>query len=379
MYPDVVVVGAGAFGAWTAWHLHRAGVRVVLREMHGPAHSRSSSGGESRIIRAGYGPREIYTRWSVEAMAQWQDLESSRAASSDSPLFVECGALWITAAGDNPFAAATEAAFHRYDVPYERLDAQELRRRFPQLRFADAEFALYEPRAGALLARRAIQTLVRLLIREGVGYETREAGMADAQSREVAGHTVFACGPWLPKLFRELLKRRIVPTRQDVLFFGVPPGAGGADFGADRLPCWIDVASGMYGLPDLEGRGFKLADDARGPEIDPDTQNRIVAPASVQRGRQYLSSRVPALVAAPLVESRVCQYENTESGDYLIDRHPDLRNVWIAGGGSGHGFKHGPAVGKYLADLILGRGVEEPRFGLASKKLLRDAAVVSSL
>jgi glycine/D-amino acid oxidase-like deaminating enzyme len=365
----VVVVGAGAFGAWTAWHLHKAGVRVVLQEMHGPAHSRASSGGESRIIRAGYGPREIYTRWSVEAIAQWQELDSS--------LFVECGALWITAAAGDPFAAATEAAFGRYGVTYDRLDARQLRRRFPQLQFADTESALYEPRSGALMARRAIQTLVRLLIREGVAYEVREAGVGDVQSRGAAGHTVFACGPWLPKLFPELLGRRIVPTRQDVLFFGLPPGS--TDFGADRLPCWIDVASGMYGLPDLEGRGFKLADDARGPEIDPDTENRIVAPASVQRARQYLSSRAPALANAPLVESRVCQYENTDSGDYLIDRHPDFSNVWLAGGGSGHGFKHGPAVGKYLADLILGRGAEEPRFGLASKKVLRDTAIVSSL
>ena len=368
MHPDVVVVGAGAFGAWTAWHLHRAGMKVLLCDVYGPANSRASSGGESRIIRAGYGPREIYTRWSIRAMKYWREL----AARTDASLFVSCGALWI-AGSDDPFARATEAALRRHSVPFDGLEAAQLRERFPQFRFADHEFALYEPEAGALLARRAIQTIVREMIAEGVRYEQRRVRPGELP----AGHTVFACGPWLPKLFPELLGRRILSTRQDVLFFGVPSDDVG--LGPDRTPCWIDVASGMYGLPDLEYRGFKVADDSRGVEIDPDTESRTVLDSAVLKAKHYLSRRVPAMSNAPLVELRVCQYENTVSGDYLIDRHPDLDNTWIAGGGSGHGFKHGPVVGEYVCDLILGRGTPEERFSLASKLEFSGPAVLSSL
>ncbi|MBL8215708.1 MAG: FAD-dependent oxidoreductase [Bryobacterales bacterium] len=370
MLPDVLIVGAGCFGAWTAWHLRRAGLKVTLCDSYGPANARASSGGESRIIRSGYGPREIYTDWTMRSIPQWRAL----ADRIDPGLFVQCGALFL-APGEGGFAAATEAAFAKYHVPYERLFAPELRRRYPHFQFADHEFALYEPQAGGALARRSIQSLVRLMISEGVIYEPRAVTSADAAR---AGHTVYACGPWLPKVFPDLLGRRILPTKQEVLFFGPPPEHV-ATLGPQHTPCWMDVATGMYGFPDLESRGFKVANDNRGPQVDPDTQERTVSDDAVAHARRYLSWRVPILANAPLVETRVCQYENTANGDYLIDRHPDLRNTWIAGGGSGHGFKHGPAVGEYLADLILGTGEPEPRFSLASKPEFAEAGALSSM
>lgn len=367
MHPDVAVVGAGAFGAWTAWHLHKAGVRVALYDQYGPGNSRASSGGESRIIRAGYGPREIYTAWTKRSLPQWRAL----ADRTDPTLFTECGALFI-APGESEFASATERVFARQDVRYEKLAGITLLQRFPQFAFRESEVALYEPDAGALLARRAVQTLVRLLVSEGVSYEQRQIHAGDRR----AGTIVFACGPWLPKVFPALLGRRIVPTRQEVLFFGP---SREAQLTATDIPCWMDVASGYYGFGDLESRGFKIADDNRGLEIDPDTESRTVADEVVARAREYMAFRVPALAGAPLIETRVCQYENTFGGDYLIDRHPDLANTWIAGGGSGHGFKHGPAVGEYLCDLILGRGVPEPQFALAAKREFSGEVRLSSL
>jgi len=370
MLPDVLVVGAGSFGAWTAWHLHRAGVKVTLCDLYGPANARASSGGESRIIRSGYGPRDIYTAWTMASIPQWRAL----ADRTDPGLFIQCGALFLAPSEDG-FAAATEAAFAKYHVPYERLFAPQLRQRFPHFQFHDHEFALYEPQAGGALARRSIQTLVRLLIEEGMRYEQRGVTLADLPA---AGHTVFACGPWLPKVFPQLLGSRIRPTRQEVLFFG-PPAEAVTTLGPQHTPCWMDVATGMYGFPDLETRGFKIADDNRGPLVDPDTQHRTVSEASVTKAREYLRWRVPVLADAPLVESRVCQYENTANGDYLLDRHPDLPNTWIAGGGSGHGFKHGPAVGQHMAGLILGTAQPEPRFMLASKPEFADPGALSSM
>jgi glycine/D-amino acid oxidase-like deaminating enzyme len=181
---------------------------------------------------------------------------------------------------------------------------------------------------------------------------------------------VFACGAWLPAVFPEVLRGRIRPTRQVVIYFGTP--AGDDRFGPHRMPAWIDLSAGTYGVPDLEGRGLKVGIDTHGPQFDPDDDDRTLDEESVRQTRSWLARRLPAMAYAPIVESRICQYENTPAGDFLIDRHPDYENVWIAGGGSGHGFKHGPAVGEYVAALITRRAEPEARFTLRSQKL--DAA-----
>jgi glycine/D-amino acid oxidase-like deaminating enzyme len=225
-----------------------------------------------------------------------------------------------------------------------------------------------EPDAGVLMARRAVQAVVAQA-RE-IGVEYRQAHVT-SETRIDAEHVVFACGPWLPKVFPELLGQLIHVTRQEVFFFGVPAG----DERFNSMPAWIDFNDLVYGLPNLEGRGFKLAIDAHGPEFDPDTGERVVTEAGLQAARAYLAQRVPLLADAPVLETRVCQYENTSNGDFLIDRHPELANVWIVGGGSGHGFKHGPAVGEYVAATIAGRGTPEPRFSLATKQTVQQRQV----
>jgi glycine/D-amino acid oxidase-like deaminating enzyme len=128
-------------------------------------------------------------------------------------------------------------------------------------------------------------------------------------------------------------------------------------------------------MPDLEGRGLKIALDRHGERIDPDTEWRIVSTGSITTMRRYLAHRFPALRDAPIVETRVCQYENTSNGDFLIDRHPEMENVWFVGGGSGHGFKHGPALGEYVAGQLLDGAPVEPRFSLASKDTVQRRAV----
>jgi glycine/D-amino acid oxidase-like deaminating enzyme len=187
--------------------------------------------------------------------------------------------------------------------------------------------------------------------------------------REIfAKQFVFACGPWLPKVFPALLGQLIHVTKQEVFFFGVPSGDVSIQFGPGRMPAWIDFNNLVYGIPNLDNRGFKVAIDAHGPEFDPDTGDRIVFPGSLTAVRAYLARRMPALAKAAVTETRVCQYENTSNGDFLIDRHPAFENVWLVGGGSGHGFKHGPAVGEHVAALISGDGKVEPRFALTSKQ-----------
>lgn len=177
---------------------------------------------------------------------------------------------------------------------------------------------------------------------------------------------VFACGAWLPKIFPEVLAGRIHPTRQEVFYLGA---AAGSRFQAPAFPVWIDFKNEAYGLPDVEGRGVKVAIDRHGEAFDPDTSDRLASSEGLAEVRRYLARRSPELHDAPVNESRVCQYENTSNGDFLIDRHPEFENVWLVGGGSGHGFKHGPFVGEYVAARIEGKteGIE-PRFSLGTKK-----------
>lgn len=354
---DVAVVGAGVFGAWTAWRLRRAGASVRLIDAWGPGHSRSSSGGESRIIRMGYGADEIYTRMSVRSLAMWRELFQR----TGQPLFHRTGVLFM-AREDHPYSIATRETLRRCGVPIEIFSSDDLARRYRQMRIADPRvFGIFEPESGALMARRAVALVVQDAIASGVVYETR----AVASPRDIeAGAVVFACGPWLPKLFPEVLGKRIFPTRQEVYFF-----AGGREFAPESFPAWIDFTDprGPYGLPDLESRGCKLAFDQHGSEFDPDSGDRRIGSEGLAEAYRFLGERFPALANAPLTESRVCQYESTANGDFLIDRHPGYENVWLAGGGSGHGFKHGPAVGEYLAARILKGTEPEPRFSLASK------------
>jgi sarcosine oxidase len=376
---DVAVVGAGCFGAWTALALRRKGLSVLLADKYGPANARASSGGESRIIRMGYGPDELYTRMSLRSLAAWQRLgEETRE-----PLFHATGVLWLARTGHR-YTADTLATLARVGVRHEALDAREIRARYPQFTLDDDVWGIFEPESGALMARRAVQAAVREAVRAGADYRTaavvppeprgRLAALRTEDGTTIAAGTfVFACGPWLPKVFRDLLGTRIFPTRQEVFFFGPPPGD--ERFAPPRMPTWIDFGAEIYGLPDLEARGFKLAPDRHGEPIDPDVDERLVGAASVERARAFLARRFPALASAPLVETRVCQYENTSNGDFLIDRHPEADDVWLVGGGSGHGFKHGPAVGEYVAERLLGGGTPEPRFALATKQAVKQRAV----
>lgn len=372
---DTIVVGAGVFGAWTATRLRAAGHQVLLIDAWGPAHARASSGGESRLTRGSYGGDEVYTRMALDSLADWRAL-SARAGL---PIFHPLGILFFFPEAD-PFLDRTMEVHRRLGLPTELLNAAQMRRRFPQIDFTGIAAGVYEPQFGALMARRAVQTLVAEYVAEGGGYLQAQvlapdwSGATLPHITTAAGETlranrfVFACGPWLGRVFPDLLGRRIFPTRQEVFFFA--PAPGDTSFEAGRLPGWADFNGGdmYYGVPDLEGRGFKIAHDAHGPPMDPDTGDREHSAEALADVRAYMARRFPALAGRPLSESRVCQYENSSSGDFLIDRHPAWDNVVLAGGGSGHGFKHGPAVGTYAADLLLGTlAAPEPRFSLATK------------
>jgi len=375
---DVVVVGAGVFGAWSAWNLLRKGKRVLLLDARGPANERASSGGESRMTRAAYGPDEVYARMAWESLTDWKWLSNSEKL----PIFRRLGVLFFFEKLEQ-YATRSVEIHRKLGIPIETLHRAELARRFPQFRWDGIELGLFEPDFGALMARRAVETLVARFAAAGGEYRLAQVAAPSTASstapsldqlvvsggeRLEASNYVFACGPWLPKLFPDLLGSRIFVTRQEVFFFAPP--AGDARFEPGATPGWADFNGGdiFYGFPDLEARGFKVAHDRHGPAMNPDTGDRLPSAEALAQARAYMARRFPALAGQPLNGSRVCQYENTSNGDFLIDRHPRWQNAWLVGGGSGHGFKHGPAVGRYVAQLVNGEHFAlEPRFSLATK------------
>ena len=351
----------------------------MLADAYGPGNARASSAGESRIIRMGYGADELYTRWSVMSLAQWKEF----FASVGERLFHETGVLWLTGKDDSRVRQAAEV-LARCGVAFVELSRKELEKRYPQIGLEGITKGLLELHSGVLMARRAVAVVAEAAQRLGVEYrvaqiaEPRGSGAISAVTtnsgeRIEADTFVFACGAWLGKIFPDVLGSRIFPSRQEVFFFGVP--AGDARFAPPALPTWLFQEDEIYGMPDLESRGLKIAVDRHGERVDPDTQSRLASAEGAEEARRFVEQRFPALRSAPIVETRVCQYENTWNGDFLIDRHPEMENVWFVGGGSGHGFKHGPAVGEYVAGRILGGGAEEARFSLASKETVQRRAV----
>lgn len=368
---DVAVIGAGVFGAWTAYLIRQTGASVILIDQYGAGNQRASSGGETRIIRRGYGPDEIYSRSADRSLELWRELSKQ----SNHRLFHRTSVLWL-ARDEDAYSISTLATFQRMGVAFERLTRTELQTWYPQIEFGPITWAILEEDGGVLMAQQGVRAVVKAAERNGVTYVEQSVlppkgkgsleSLATVEGRRITAQTfVFACGSWLPKVFPDALGELIHVTRQEVFYFGVP--AGDNRFSPPAMPVWIDFNDLVYAIPDIAGCGFKIAIDAHGPEFDPDTDQRVATTEGLKAVRRYLFGRVPALANAPLLESEVCQYENTSNGDFLIDRHPTLENVWLVGGGSGHGFKHGPAVGEYVVKRISAGGEVEPRFTLAAK------------
>jgi glycine/D-amino acid oxidase-like deaminating enzyme len=268
---------------------------------------------------------------------------------------------------DDSFERESLTLLREAGIGFQELSTAQMKKRWLQISFADVRWGIFEPECGYLDARASCQAVVDAFVAGGGAYRqvaVSSYGLENAPfrgltlsggSRLKADYYVFACGSWLGKLFPETVGDLIRPTKQDIFFFGPP--AGDSRFTDAHLPVWGDHGKRfLYGIPGSGRRGFKVADDTRGPEFDPTAGERVISEDRLDEARRYLAYRFPGMKDAPLIESRVCQYENTTDHDFIVDRHPSNSNVWIIGGGSGHGFKHGPALGNMMAELILRDG-----------------------
>ena len=361
--PHIAVIGAGAFGGWTALHLLERGARVTLIDAWGPGNSRSSSGGETRVMRGTYGPDQPYTEMAARALKLWAKYERRWKRQ----FLHRSGVLWMASGRDDTFERGSIEMLRLARIQYQEFSAAQLKKRWAHINFEGIEWGIFEPECGYLDARASCAAVLEAFVAAGGTY--RQAGvLADGLERErlrsitlsdgsklKADGYLFACGPWLGRLFPETVGTLIQPTKQDVFFFGTPPGD--ARFHDPKLPVWADHRGRFrYGIPGNDRRGFKIADDTRGPDFDPSDGERVVSQETLKDIREYVGFRFPGLKDAPLLESRVCQYEQTPDSHFIVDRHPENENVWLLGGGSGHGFKHGPAIGEMMAKLMVKDG-----------------------
>ncbi|HYG17720.1 MAG TPA: FAD-dependent oxidoreductase [Ohtaekwangia sp.] len=355
----IAVVGAGAFGGWSALYLQRRGLKVTLIDAWGAGNSRSSSGDETRVIRSTYGANEFYFNLNVRALHLWKENERLFGRN----LFINSGVLWLCYNEATPLVDDSIPFAKKHAMEYEYLDRNEMHDRYPVLNTEDLHHGFYDPFGGYLKAREACQAVLAAFINEGGTFlqasvkpgtisQTGLSNIALSNGDHISADAyLFACGSWMGKVFPAVMGDVITCSRQEVYYFGVPRDAAAA---YDNLPVWVDVDGKdfYYGIPGNAHRGFKIGVDIRGERFDPTTGDRTLNPEVLLKARQFITHRFPGLADAPLIENRVCPYENSPDGNFIFQSHPDADNVLLLGGGSGHGFKHGPALGELVAGMI---------------------------
>ena len=363
--PEVIVVGAGVFGMWSAFYMQELGAKVTVIDAYGPANSRASSGGETRLLRADYGERLLYSKMNIESHGLWDSWQKEWGRQ----IMYPTGYLKM---GDDDYSSSALAAQNRLkklDIPSELLGYEELKYRWPQINFQGLTTGLYYPGGpggSTLMAREALQLVNEKFQEKGGKFIIGKAKAGEVVNGKVsaieledgqkinADQVVFSCGPWMGKIFPELFGDRLDVTRRDVLFVG--PKAGDNSYSDPQFPAWSFMNaedSRYYGFPDLQGRGLKVAPYPDKNEIDMDSDDRLTNLYEIKRVRKFVNKRFPGLKDQPITETRVCQITNSFDSHFIVDTHPNADNFWFACAGSGHAFKHGPALGKYMAERII--------------------------
>jgi sarcosine oxidase len=363
--PSALVIGAGVFGASVADRLARERWEVTLVDRFEPGHARAESGGETRLIRCCHGPDDYYARSARRATELWRELGEG--------VLVESGATWFARREDG-WEADGERVLKAAGIPVERLSPAECARLFPSVAVDDLAFVLHEPEAGVLRAADGVRALVARArgagARVAIG-EARPDGKRvrlTAPAGEAASHTleadvvIWACGAWLGRLFAELVQMRV--TFQQLVLFEAPPAWDG--------PGWVDFDAAFYGHARVERIGFKVGPDMDGVEVDPDIRPLEATAEGIAVARAYLAHRFPALAEAPVASAPGCHYGLTPDGHFLFAEHPEHRGVWLLGGGSGHGYKHGPALAEHVSAVLAGAARPEPRFALGERAPARS-------
>lgn len=392
----VIVVGAGIWGSFTALELARRGTQVTLLDQYGPGNSRSTSGDETRGIRSSYGDRaassEQWTGWAREAIVRWTAFDAEHGPRFGTRFFIRTGDVIFRERAE-PFTTRTAELWDRLKVPYERVTAAEASTRWPMINSAGYEEILYEPDAGVARARASVLAVAALARDAGVDLRIVRVRPGDIRNGQMDGVRlddgstmradayVFACGPWLRKVFPGQLADRMRTPLGYVCYFGTPEGD--ARFAAPTMPSWnVPGVTGWGALP-VDSRGFRVRgafappppprrDDEEEDEPpppprpapqdprlqDPDLSPRWANEDRIAGSRRVLARVFPSLAEAPLLETRACHYESSSNRNFIVDRLPETTNVWVTGAGQAEGFKFAPLLGEFGAKRVLGQAVD---------------------
>ncbi len=352
---DVIVVGVGGMGSAAVCELARRGRRVLGLEQFSLGHDRGSSHGSTRIIRRAYYEHPDYVPLVQRAFERWYDLEQRQGVH----LLTECPCLSV-GRPDSELIQGVLASAERHQLPVERLDADELRRRYPPFRLGGEYVGVLERSAGFLDVEECVLAHAREARRLGAEVRDNEAvvrweatpqgvTVETTMARYDAARLVLTAGPWAGAMLRGCGVPLTV-MRQVALWYGTTDDR---QFRRDVFPVYIvDSPLGYYyGFPILDADGIKAARHYGAPELSgPEAVDRTTNADDEEGGRRFLRQFLPA-ADGPLRRASVCIYTLTPDRHFVIDLHPEHPNVSVAAGFSGHGFKFGSVVGEVLADL----------------------------
>lgn len=357
-YYDVAIIGLGAMGSAAAFHMARRNLSVVGIDQYSPPHELGSSHGESRIIREAYYEHPSYVPIVQRAYELWEQLEQYTGRK----LLVQTGGLMI-GHPDGELVTGSELSARRHHIPYDRLIPAEVRARYPAFNMPEDSIAIWDPRAGILYPEACVEAHLQAARKTGaelrydtkvIAWEVDDDNVTIHTSEEEyrARHLVICAGAWVGELLTEL-DLPLAVERQVLCWF--QPAANPEQFEPERFPIFVwETGPGMhfYGFPDL-GTGVKVARMHHGETTTPNDLRRETDSADVEVIRDFLSGSIPDANGQNL-NAQACMFINTPDLHFLIDYHPNYRQVLIASPCSGHGFKFSSAIGEIIADLVSG-------------------------
>jgi sarcosine oxidase len=365
-----IVLGLGAVGSAAVHHLARRRHRVLGIDQHAPPHAFGSTHGETRVTRLAIGEGEQYTPLALRSHKLWHKLERATGA----PLLTCNGGLIISSGTRTShchvdgFFANTLAAAQRYGIAHELLEASEIRRRFPQFKVAADEYGYLEREAGFLRPEECVRVQLLLAERNGaeihrgervVGFEAsnRDVTMTTDRGRYAADTLILAAGPWLPAMLGERIAACFKIYRQTLFWFDLDGPVEA--FLPEHSPVFIwelqGRKEGIYGFPAIDGPrgGVKIGSESFESTTTPETVSRSVTDDEKRAMfDEYVAPYVHG-VSRRCIKALSCLYTVTPDFGFVIDRHPESERVIIASPCSGHGFKHSPAIGEALSEMVL--------------------------
>ena len=360
---DVIVLGLGANGSSALYHLSKTNKKVAGIDRFAPPHSFGSSHGQSRIIRQAYYEDPVYVPFIKEAYRCWDEIERVSGKS----LFLKTGGLMLGSSGADVVTGSRLSA-ETHGIAYEELGYADLKKRFPAFKPTPDTIGILEKEAGILFPETCITTWLEQAEKNGATLHYNEkvlkiiplkdrVEVLTSRGKYTAEKCILSAGAWMKELVSGISPELLLPltaARQPLYWFTNQNSRLQAGLLPGRMPVylWEYLPKKMfYGFPDL-GEGIKVAYHHGGAPLLPDELTQDVS--SYERDDMKAIVDEYLNLDAVFHASAVCMYTNTPDGDFIIDHHPDYKNIILASPCSGHGFKFSSVTGRILSELAIG-------------------------